>query len=116
MEAQTQQPSVLVILTESPIRGSVSVSITEQNVDKISRTAVANALETLRTVAEEVVTNIKRIKVTERPTKAELEFGLLLTTDAKAFIVNASAAAHFKVTLTWEKPIESPEDQESEHN
>jgi len=66
-------------------------------------------MKTLRSVAEDVVSTIKDIKLSERPDKAEVEFGLLLTTDAKAFIVNASAQAHFKVTLTWNRTAEQPQ-------
>lgn len=107
-----QHDEVLILLQESPVRGSVSVSITNENLQNISIAALNNAMKTLRGVAEEVVSTIKGIKLSERPDQAEVEFGLMLTSDAKAFIVNASAQAQFKVTLTWSRTAEQAEQEE----
>jgi hypothetical protein len=107
-----ENPEVLILLQPPPVRGSISVGLTNKNVQAISAEALRSAMDTLRRVAAEVVSNIKQIHVSERPNKAELEFGLLLTTDAKAFIVNASAEAHFKVKLIWEHKLAPMDEQD----
>jgi hypothetical protein len=41
----------------------------------------------------------------ERPSKVEVDFGLVLTAEAGALVASASTAASFNVKLTWERQL-----------
>jgi hypothetical protein len=47
----------------------------------------------------------------ERPDEVEVEFGLLLKTDANAFVVNAGMEAQITVKLKWQH--ETDEDKKT---
>lgn len=113
-------------IVELPVNGadgpprSVSVEI-EQAADglvKVSRPGqvVARAAHSLgemlagiRPVAESFVDGFADMAVA--PEQIGLEFGLSLSAEAKLVVASSSAAANFKVTLTWHPApaVESPD-------
>jgi hypothetical protein len=72
-----------------------------------SKAAIDAAMSTMKSMANKAVTTIKKIKVSERPDKVSLEFGLKLDAEAGALVAKAGTEAAIKVTMTWENKAES---------
>ena len=86
-------------------RGEQEVSINARDLLEKSSEALESAMAAIYGVARRVVGTIKALPLAERPSEVETEFGLFLTTDAKAFVVNAGMEAQIKVTLKWKHHI-----------
>ena len=96
---------ILVDFSPAPgVRGVARIS-KEELVEK-SKIAIETAMFTMRLMAARAVETIKKIKVSERPNKVEMEFGLTLDTEAGALVAKVGAEAAIKVTMTWEKKEE----------
>ncbi|MCQ3931053.1 MAG: hypothetical protein DPW16_11395 [Chloroflexi bacterium] len=66
-----------------------------------SAEALSNAMSTIREMAEYVVATMQSLNVVQRPDSIEINFGLKLTSDAKALVASASAEAQIGVKLIW---------------
>lgn len=107
-KSEDQNDVILVDFTPaSGVRGVAKVS-PEKLVEK-SKAAVDAAMSTMRTMANRAVTTIKKIKVSERPDKVSLEFGLKLDAEAGALVAKAGTEAAIKVTMTWENKDDKKE-------
>jgi len=95
-------------------RGVVDVSrANEQELAQKSAEAFNNAMATIYSVAKRTATTIRSLKVVDQPDSIEMTFGLKLTSEANALIVNAGVEAQIEVKLTWkneEKKQESTDD------
>lgn len=91
------------ILVEFKEVSGVRKTAVEEDMSKRSEKAIANAMATISAMARRVNDTINAIKLSERPSKVEVDFGLVLTADANALIASASTAASFNVKLTWER-------------
>ena len=96
---------ILVDFSPAPGVRSVARMSKEELVEK-SKIAIETAMFTMRLMAARAVETIKKIKITERPDKVEMEFGLTLDAEAGALIAKAGAEAAIKVTMTWENKKE----------
>jgi hypothetical protein len=85
---------------EAAIRGPREIQ--EKLAEKSAR-ALDSAMGTIQSMAHRVTETVREIKVTERPDKVSVEFGLKLDAEAGAYIAKASTEAGFKVTLSWER-------------
>lgn len=65
--------------------------------------AINEAMGAIQGIAKQVVATVRGIDYVDRPDTIDVKFGLKLTTDAKAFVVNAGVEAQIEVTLHWEK-------------
>jgi hypothetical protein len=93
---------ILVELKQrSDLRGTTDASITPSNIVEKSSEALGKAMLTIKNMAGKIVETVGDIPISQRPNEIEVEFGLKLTTDAKAFIVNAGTEAHFTVKMKW---------------
>jgi hypothetical protein len=92
---------ILIELRSSNLRGTEEVAISIENINKISEQALNNALDSINSMADKVQKRISEIHENNKPSEIEIEFGLKLTTDANAFIVNAGAESQLNVTLKW---------------
>ncbi len=103
-----QSPSVILVELKqrSDVRGTTDVSITTSNVAEKSAEALNKAMITVKGMTERIVTTIREIPISERPSEVEVEFGLKLTTDANALLVNAGTEAHFTVKLKWSRRVD----------
>jgi hypothetical protein len=72
------------------------------NLINTSTEAISNAMMTIYGMSRRVVRTVNAIPVIDRPDAVEVEFGLKLTTDANAFVVNAGVEAQVNVKLTWD--------------
>ena len=98
----SKKVEVLVELrNRDDIIGTIDVSISPETLSEKSIEAVDYAMESVNVIAGKAINTVRSIPVTERPSEMEIEFGLKLTTDAKALIVNAGIEAHFVVKLKW---------------
>ena len=99
---------ILVDFAPAPgVRGVARIS-KEDLVEK-SKIAVDVAMSTMQSMANKAVAAIKKIKVSERPDKVELEFGLTLDAEAGALVAKVGTEAAIKVTMSWEKKKEEKE-------
>jgi hypothetical protein len=92
---------ILVDLGPMPgVRGVASFS-PESMVEKSSE-AIDRAMGTIRAMAAKINTTMQGIKITERPNKVSVEFGIKMTADADALVAKVGTEAAIKVTLSWE--------------
>jgi hypothetical protein len=103
-QPEKREEIILVDFEMSGVRGVARFS-TEDLVER-SKAAVETAMFTMRLMAARAVETIKKIKVSERPDKVEMEFGLKLDAEAGALVAKAGAEAAIKVTMTWENKKE----------
>ena len=104
VQPETQDDVILVEFETSGVRGVARIS-REELVEK-SKAALDVAMCTMKSMANKAVTTIKKIKVSERPDKVSLEFGIKLDAEAGALVAKAGAEAAIKVTMTWENKDE----------
>lgn len=83
--------------------GVVRTAISPADLAAQSEKALQSAMNTIHAMARRVNDTISAIKISERPTTVEVDFGLVLTAEAGAFVASASTAASFNVKLTWER-------------
>lgn len=96
----------VILVDLGPASGVRGVAITREDLSKRSAEAVEKMMGTIRGMASKVVASIKKIKVSERPTKVEVEFGIKLTAEGDALVAKVGAETAVTVTLTWEHKIE----------
>jgi hypothetical protein len=105
MDHLSSASEVNVLLVElkqrSDIRGTTDVSITPTNIVEKSSEALNKAMDTVKGMAAKVVATVQDIPLLQRPDEIEAKFGLKLTTDANALIVNAGSEAHFTIKMKW---------------
>lgn len=94
---------VLVELKPAKMRGEQDASINVQELFEKSTQALNNAMAAIYSMSRRVVGTVREIPIAERPDEVEVEFGLLLKTDANAFVVNAGMEAQITVTLKWKR-------------
>jgi hypothetical protein len=103
-----EQDIILVDLGPAPGVRGVAVFSVDQMRERSAR-AIENAMGTIRAMSEKVVGSLKKIKVSERPTKVEVQFGIKLTAEGDALVAKVGAETAVTVTLTWEhKEYENP--------
>jgi hypothetical protein len=66
-----------------------------------SAEALDKAMDTIRQMADRVISTIQEIQVTDRPTEVEVEFGLVLDAEAGVLVARVAGQAGFKVKLVW---------------
>jgi hypothetical protein len=97
-----EQDVILVDLSAmSGIRGVARPSATD--LAEKSAELIEKSMSTIRGMAKKVVETAESIKVSERPAKVEVEFGIKLDAEAGALLAKASAETTMNVTLTWER-------------
>lgn len=83
-------------------RGVVDVSRgNEKDIAEKSAAAFNHAMGTIHSVAKRTAATIRSLKVTEQPDTIEMTFGLKLTSEANALLVNAGVEAQLNVKLVW---------------
>jgi hypothetical protein len=75
-----------------------------------SARALESAMGAVQAMAQRVAEAVRGIKLSERPDKVAVEFGLKLDAEAGAYIAKAGTEAGFKVKLTWEREDEARTD------
>jgi hypothetical protein len=98
---ETNNDIILVDLgLASGVRGVASFS--PESMAEKSAEAIDKAMGTIRAMAAKVTTTMQNIKVSERPNKVSVEFGIKMTADADALVAKVGTEAAIKVTLSWE--------------
>ena len=83
-------------------RGVVDVSSTrESDLAEKSAKAFAQAMSTIQTVAKQTANTIRSLEILDQPDVIEMAFGLKLTSEANALVVNAGVEAQIEVKLIW---------------
>lgn len=103
----TEQSETHIVVELAPARGVDDVSNDPDKLLARSNEAIRRSMESINGVARRLVQTIKEIEYTDRPDKVEVKFGLKLTADANALVVNAGTEAHFEVTLSWDSKSQS---------
>lgn len=95
-------------------RGVVDVARSdEKDLAQKSAEAFNNAMATVYTVAKRTATTIRSLKIVDQPDTVEMTFGLKLTSEANALIVNAGVEAQIEVKLTWKNEEKKQDAEES---
>lgn len=97
---------VLVELKPVSRRGEQDVALSVQDLFERSTEALNNAMAAIYGMSRRVVSTVRELPLVERPDEVEVEFGLLLKTDANAFVVNAGMEAQIAVKLKWQRQAE----------
>ncbi len=79
--------------------GLRGVSFTPENLAEKSAAVLDHAMGTIHGMAAKVMKTIKAIKISERPNKVQVEFGIKLDAEAGAMVARAGTEASIKVTL-----------------
>lgn len=83
-------------------RGAVDVARgDDKDLAQKSAEAFNNAMATIYTVAKRSAATIRSLKIVDQPDAIEMTFGLKLTSEANALLVNAGVEAQIEVKLTW---------------
>ena len=91
---------ILVDLGPMPcVRG---VSNVHEDVANKSAEALENAMDTVRAMAAKVTATMQNIKISERPNKVSVEFGIKMTAEGNAVVAKTGVEGAIKVTLSWE--------------
>ena len=94
-----------ILVEFAPVAGVVRTALptSPAALAEQSRKALDAAMNTIHGMARRVNDTISQIKLAERPTTVEVEFGLKLTADAGVLVATAGTEASFNVKLTWER-------------
>jgi len=97
-------------------RGVADVSrVNEQELAQKSAEAFNNAMATIYSVAKRTATTVRSLKVIDQPDSVEMTFGLKLTSEANALIVNAGVEAQIEVKLVWDNKEKKEEASDTEN-
>lgn len=98
----------VILIDLGPAQGVRGVSFSTNSLDlrEKSQEIVDKAMGTIRAMAAKVVKTVKEIKVSERPDKVEVQFGIKFDAEAGALVAKASTETAIAVTLTWEHKSE----------
>ena len=95
-------------------RGVVDVSRgSEKDIAEKSARAFNHAMATIHSVARRTAATIRALKVSEQPDQVEMSFGLKLTSEANALLVNAGVEAQIEVKLVWNNDAKKQESTDS---
>ncbi|MBL8134604.1 MAG: hypothetical protein JNL42_22280 [Anaerolineae bacterium] len=93
---------VLVELVSVKKRGEQDVALSVEDLFERSSAALNSAMTAIYGMSRRVVATVSDIPLLERPDEVEVEFGLVMKTDARAFVVNAGMEAQITVKLKWQ--------------
>jgi hypothetical protein len=93
--------SVLVQVDEAAAGGPVTRGISDRHVTALASHTFEQAISRVQPAAQALITQLRALA--DVPDEVGVEFGLELSAEAGAFIAAASAAANFKVSLTWHR-------------
>ena len=100
-----EQDVILVDLAPMPgVRGVAIFSPADFKTK--SAKAIENAMNIIQGMSTRVVTALKKIQVSERPTKVEVQFGIKMNVGGDALVAKVGAETAVTVTLTWEHQLE----------
>jgi len=101
------ETTILIEVSEASTENSgwsdAGIKETTTKVGEQAKVSLAAAMDNIKASAETVLSKLRDVKVSERPTKIELEFGLKLDATAGAIIAQAGTEVNYTVKLTWEK-------------
>lgn len=113
MSAELENTEILVELRQG--RGVVDVSLgSEKAIAEKSAKAFNHAMKTIHSVAQHTAATIRSLKVIDQPDTIEMSFGLKLTSEANALIVNAGVEAQIEVKLIWDNKEKKQENADDE--
>lgn len=95
-------------------RGVVDAARGGAEIVQKSEAAFNHAMATIHSVARRTAATIRALKVSEQPDQVEMSFGLKLTSEANALLVNAGVEAQIEVKLVWNNDDKKQDDTEAE--
>jgi NTP-dependent ternary system trypsin peptidase co-occuring protein len=91
--------SIVVEVDEVETQGGVVRATRPGEIAVKATETFESALETIKPAAGTIIAKLRSLL--EPPDKIDVEFGIKLSADAKAYIASAGVEANYKVTLTW---------------
>lgn len=101
MTSVTPEETSTILVELAPRTGLQQVTRLPRYLDELSTEALANAMHTVRAMAEWVETTIDDLA--GNPDQVEVEFGVKMDFEGQALIAKAGAEAAISVTLTWQR-------------
>lgn len=104
IETQTKDGKTLLIEVEFGAKGTTGFgrqSEEDKTAQEAARAAYAQALDTIRACANDVVDTLQELST--QPSAASIEFGIKFD-KAGAMIAKSTGAGQFKVSLSWKQP------------
>jgi len=101
---QIEDQDEIILVDFAPAAGvrSVSRGGRDEQLAEQSTKAIDRAMSTVQAMAGKAMAAIKKIKVHERPTTFEVQFGIKLDAEAGAMVAKVGSEASITVTMTWE--------------
>ena len=101
IEVKPNEPTGPVYRGESQVRKTIAL------VGEQAKVSLSSAMDNVRASAIVVLSKMKEIKLSERPSRIELEFGIKLDAAAGAIIAQAGTEVNYTVKLIWENQPKS---------
>jgi Trypsin-co-occurring domain 1 len=106
---RSEDPPILVEFEPSP--GAYEVSLSSEDLAKKSAEALDRAMHTIRQMAQHVIATIDTLP--RRPVQVEVDFGIVLNSEANALIAKVGVGATINVKLVLEPKEASDEEHTS---
>jgi hypothetical protein len=102
-----EETTIIVEFPEK--RGFRESSLSPEELAKKSMEAIKTAMQSIYRMSRQTVAMLKTIPSTERPSQAEVEFGIKFDAEAGAVLAKAGVEANINIKLVWEKEKEDDE-------
>lgn len=99
MDLVNEDAQILVELAPQP--GLKQVSLTSQDIARVSAEALGNAMGAIQQMARRTQAAVQALPLPERPSEIEVSFHLKLTSEAGVVLAKAGAESILEVKLTW---------------
>jgi hypothetical protein len=93
--------TILVQVDEPVPEGSVVKAARSDEITRKASQTFEKALDRIKPAATTLITKLRDLA--DPPDEIEVEFGLMLSADAGAFIAYAGAEANYTIKLTWKR-------------
>src|SRR5215218_1042095 len=95
---------ILVEVEDIGLSGETRRGLSASALVERAQTSFEDALEKAGPMASSLVGKLRAIDDAAAPDEVQVEFGIVLSTEAGAVLAAASAGANYKVTMTWKRP------------
>ena len=104
--SETGEP-ILVEVEDVGLAGETRRGLSPSSVVDRAQTSFVDALEKARPMATGLVGKLRAVgdAAGSPPDEVQVEFGIILSAEAGAVLAAASAAANYRVTMTWKRQL-----------
>jgi hypothetical protein len=105
VEFPSESGVILVEVEDVGLTGETRRGLSSSAVIDRAQTTFEDALEKARPMASSLVGKLRAIgdAAGDPPNEVQVEFGIVLNAEAGAILASVSAAANYRVTMTWKR-------------